>query len=196
MNQPDQSDIPARGKIRLERRPLTSAEADRLHHELKTTPNILGYTPRELLAFGSGFVAVVDDASDDVSGATFAGACLSKDLLWNWTDIALLYVLPAFRGRGISTTLFTEAFADAQTRGRHVFTLSRTPQVIHLMERLGIATTRTSWMAPLAVHLDMNWHMMSLYRWREAFRKSPMRRVDGQRFVAGMKRFARPVSPP
>ena len=58
-------------------RPLTPNEAQRLHEELKTTPNIFGYTIAELLGFRHVLVAEVDGA--------FAGACLSKDLLFGWT---------------------------------------------------------------------------------------------------------------
>jgi len=151
-------------EVTITRRGLTSAEAARLHEELKTTPNILGYTVRELLRFTDVLIA---EAEGD-----FAGACLSKDLAFGWTDIAVLYVLPAFRGRGIGSRLYAAAWeADCQ-RGRHIITLSRAQEVIHLMERFGMELTRSPWKAPLAYHLEMNWHMMSLYRWREMLRKS------------------------
>lgn len=122
------------------------------------------------------------------SDPTFAGACISKDLLFGWTDIAMLYVLPTFRGRGIGTRLFEAAFADARERGRHVYALSRSPEVIRLMERQGMELTSSPWKAPLAVHLHMNRHMMSVYRFWEAWRKSAMRRQDGGCFVAGTKK--------
>ncbi len=173
--------------VRLESRRLTTAEAECLHQELKSTPNILGYTVPELLRFADVRVAL---ATDDSGGdETFAGACLVKDLRWDWTEISVVYVLPAFRGRGISSRLFETAFADAQSRRRHVFTLSRSPEVIHLMKRLGMETTGAAWKAPMAVHLEMNWHMMSRYRWSEASRKMKMRKADGYEFLAGMKRF-------
>jgi ribosomal protein S18 acetylase RimI-like enzyme len=148
----------------LTHRTLTQAEAALLHEELKTTPNILGYTVKELTRFPDVFVAEVEGA--------FAGACISKDLWFGWTDIAVLYVLPAFRGQGLGTELYTAAWQRAQQRSRHIFTLSCSPEVIHLMERFGMRVTRSMWSAPLAVHLHMNKHMMHWYRLKEAFRKS------------------------
>jgi GNAT superfamily N-acetyltransferase len=145
-------------------RQLTQAEAARLHEELKTTPNILGYTVKELTRFPDVLVAEIE--------GDFAGVCISKDLRFGWTDIAVLYVLPAFRGRGIARELYTAAWQRAQQRGRHIFTLSRSPEVIHLMEQFGMELSRSMWRAPLAFHLHMNRHMMSWYRIKEAMRKS------------------------
>lgn len=163
----------------LDPRPLTRAEAVCLHEELKTTPNIIGYTVGELVGFRNVLVAEVE--------GTFAGACISKDLALGWTDIAALYVLPAFRRRGIGAMLYTAAFTNARERGRHIFTLSRSPAVIHLMGHLGMETTPAIWKAPLAVHLHMNRHMMSRYRWGEMRRKTDLRK-DAPRMIAGMLR--------
>ena len=46
--------------MEITRRPLTRAEALRLHEELKTTPNILGYTVRELERLSDVQVAEVE----------------------------------------------------------------------------------------------------------------------------------------
>jgi GNAT superfamily N-acetyltransferase len=173
-------------EVRLSRRPLTEIEAVRLHEELKTTPHILGYTVRELRKFPRVWVAEAGEGS--VGESVLAGACISKDLLLGWTDIAMLYVLPEFRGRGIGARLYESALDDARERGRHIYTLSRSPEMIHLMKRFGLTITK-SWSAPLAVHLEMQRHMMSVYRWREAARKEKMRRGDGNAFVAGIRRY-------
>lgn len=63
----------ATGSITLVQRALTRQEALCLHEELKTTPNIFGYTQEELLRFRDVLIAEVE--------GIFAGACLSKDLL-------------------------------------------------------------------------------------------------------------------
>ncbi len=178
-----------RAGVRLIPRKLTTEEATLLHEELKSTPNILGYTVRELLQFTDVIVAEVapnEEGRED--SFVFAGACVSKDLLFNWTDIAVLYVLPAFRSRRIATQLYEAAFARARDRKRHIYTLSRSPQIIALMERQGMKMTKAPWNAPFAVHWHMNCHMTSVYRWREASRKSKMRRDDGQSFVGGTRR--------
>lgn len=167
----------------LVHRPLKESEASALHRELKTTPNILGYTVREILAFEDVLVAEVD--------GKFAAVCVSKDLLFGWTDVAVLYVLPDFRGSGLGTELYTAAWQSASQRARHIFTLSRSPQVIHLMKRFGMEISGAMWRAPLAVHLHMNGHMMSLYRIREAIRKSGQISRSAP-MVCGVKRYREP----
>ena len=163
----------------LTHRRLTETEAQILHEELKTTPNILGYTVPELLRFTEVLVAEKE--------GTFAGACLSKDLRFGWTDIAVLYILPAFRGQGLARELYTAAWQRAEQRNRHIYTLSCSPPVIHLMEQFGMKTTPGMWNAPLAVRIHMDCHMMSIYRIREAIRKGrQMKRTV--RLLSGTKR--------
>lgn len=166
-------------------RPLQEAEARVLHEELRTTPNIIGYTARELLRFGDVLVAQGEDGA-------FAGACISKDLLLGWTDLAALYVLPAFRGRGVGARLYQAAWDRAWGRGRHLFTLSRSPAVIHLMTAGGMTLTRAVWRVPLAAHLEMNRHMCSWYRNREMWRKRHLIQEAGP-LVAGTKRNEAPA---
>jgi GNAT superfamily N-acetyltransferase len=172
-------------EVSLSNRRLTPAEAVLLHEELRTTPNILGYTVSELLAFKEVLIAEGIGVED---GNFLAGVCISKDLRFEWTELAVLYVLPGFRGRGVGGLLFTKAFTEAEKRRRHIFALSRSPETIHLMERFGMTLVGSAWKAPFAVHLGMSRHMMSLYRLREGLRKERMRRGDGLRFVAGTKR--------
>jgi GNAT superfamily N-acetyltransferase len=168
--------------VDLTHRPLTPDEARLIHEELKTTANIFGYTVPELLRFQDVFVAVGADGR-------LAGVCISKDLLFGWTDIAALYVLPTFRGKGVGGMLYEAAFRRAEERGRHIFTLSRSPQVIGLMKRYGMHTTPAIWQAPLAVHLHMNRHMMSLYRVKEMLRKSKLPRdPDAPPLTTGLKK--------
>ncbi len=170
--------------FRLTARPLNAAEAEVLHCELKTTANILGYLPGELTRFSECFVAT------ETETGSFAGACLCKDLLGNWTDIAVLYVLPAFRERGVSRLLFEAAFDDAHVRrGRHIYVLSRSPQIVHLMQAKNMAIAKSAWHAPLAVHFHTQIHLSHWYRWKEAIRKAPLRQKDRFSFVAGTLRF-------
>lgn len=163
----------------LTHRKLTPPEAANLHEELKTTPNILGYTVKELTGFSEVLVAEEE--------GQLAGVCISKDLRFGWTDIAVLYVIPAFRGRGLGKALYTAAWQRADQRRRHIFTLSCSPEVIHLMTQFGMEPQKSIWKAPLAFHLHMNRHMMSWHRIREAMRKSKtMQRTSP--LVFGMKR--------
>ena len=144
-------------------RPLTREEAIRLHQDLKSTPNILGYTVRELLRLSDVYVAEVNDA--------FAGACWSVDLACGWTEIAVLYVFPEFRGEGIGCRLFDCAWSSARSRQRHLYILSRNPQVIQWMKERGMTVNGKLWCAPLAVQWYMTWYMTSWYRWCESIRK-------------------------
>ena len=144
-------------------RPLTHSEALTLHQELKTTPNILGYTVRELERLSDVHVAQFDEE--------FAGVCFSIDLIRGWTEIAALYVLPDFRGKGIGERLFRAAWERAQGRQRHIYVLSRNPQVVEWMRELGMTVDRNVWRAPLAVQWYMQHYMASWYRVTESVRK-------------------------
>ncbi len=144
-------------------RPLTLPEAQRLHEALRETPNILGYTVRELLGLSDVFAAQED--------GKFAGVCFSVDMAQNWTEIAVLFVLPQFSGLGIGTALFKAAWDRANERGRHVYMLSRNPQVVGWMRARGMEVRAAGWKAPLAVHGYMARYMASRHRWSESFRK-------------------------
>jgi GNAT superfamily N-acetyltransferase len=166
----------------ISRRPLTHEEAVRLHLELKTTPNILGYSVRELER--------LTDVQVAEAGGDFAGAGWSVDLIQGWTEIAALYVLPEFRGRGIGETLFRAAWDHAQGRQRHVYILSRNPRVIGWMQELGMRVDGKLWRAPLAVHWYMQHYMANWYRGAESLRKrKEIRRCPP--LVQGVKRFVR-----
>ena len=168
-------------KAMLTHRKLTSEEAALLHAELKTTPNILGYTIRELLRCSDVWVAEEDGA--------FAGACISKDLRFGWTDIAVLYVVPAFRGRGLGRELYDVAWKRAEQRGRHILTLSRNLEVIVMMKRRGMRVSGSMWKAPFAMHLHMQCHMMSVYRLREGLRKGRQMQTESPLLV-GIRKHA------
>ena len=171
------------GIAKIEHRPLTAAEARQVHHALKETPNILGYTVRELTRFSDVYVAEVEQE--------FAGVCISKNLAQNWTETAALCVLPEFRGCGIGRALFQAAWARAQERRRHVYVLSRNLQVIEWMRECDMSIDGRHWQAPPAVQWDTARHMASWYRATEGFRK---RRAIGQcpPLVQGVKKYAPP----
>lgn len=143
-------------------RPLTLAEAEQVHTALKETPNILGYTVRELIRLSDVFVAV---------DGVFAGVCFSVDLTQNWTEIAVLFVLPEFGGQGLGTALFEAAWARAGKRRRHLYVLSRNPQVVEWMKARGMEVSAVGWKAPWAVHWYMARYMASRHRWAESVRK-------------------------
>lgn len=162
-------------------RPLTQTEARQVHLALKDTPNILGYTVRELTRLPDVYAAEED--------GQFAGLCFSVDLQRSWTEIAALCVLPQLQGRGIGRALFHAAWERTQARRRHVYMLSRNPQVIGWMEALGMEVGGKLRAAPLAVHWYMARHMASGYRMAEGFRK---RKAINQcpPLLQGIKKYA------
>ena len=125
------------------------------------------------------------------SEGVFAGVCLSKDLRFVWTDSAVLYMLPAFRGQRIATELYGAAWKRAQERQRHVVTLSRNPAVVRLMERLGMEVGASLRKAPFALHLHINRPTMSLYRLQETIRKSRAMK-NAPPLLCGTKRYRPP----
>ncbi len=167
--------------MKIIHRPLTHVEALRLHQELRTTPNILGYTVHELERLSDVQVAQI--------GEEFAGVCFSIDLARGWTDIAALYVLPAFRGAGVGADLFHAAWERAQERRRHVYVLSRNPQVVGWMRERGMTVDGKLWRAPLAVHWYMQRHMASWHRGVESIRKAGAIRKCPP-LLQGIKRYA------
>ncbi len=160
-------------------RPLTLAEARQVHAALRDTPNILGYTVRELTRLSDVYVAEAD--------GVFAGLCFSVDMAQNWTEIAALFVLPRFRGRGMGDALFAAAWERAWTRKRHLYVLSRNPQVVGWMEARRMEVSAVGWKAPLAVHWYMARYMASRYRWAEGFRKRKAIRASSP-LMQGIKR--------
>jgi GNAT superfamily N-acetyltransferase len=163
-------------------RPLTPDEARLLHHELRTTPNIIGYTTGELRAKRDVFVGEI--------GGRFAGLFFSVDLPFGWTELAVLYVLPEFRGHGLGRALFDAAFQRAEERKRHILILSRNPAVVGWMREKGMDVTAVGIKAPLAYHLHSLVYMAHPYRNLEAFRKLPQM-LKGPPLMQGTNRADR-----
>jgi GNAT superfamily N-acetyltransferase len=176
--------------MEISHRSLTFDEAVRLHQALKDTPNILGYTVRELERLSDVYVAQVANESEENESEEneFAGACFSVDLRQGWTEIAALCVLPRFQGRGLGKALFEAAWNRAQDRRRHIYVLSRNPQVIEWMRAHEMQVDDRHLHAPAAVHWYMVRHMASWYRSKEGFRK---RKTISQcpPLLQGMKKY-------
>lgn len=88
----------------------------------------------------------------------------------------------AFRGIGIGPNLFHVVGKRAQDRQRHVYVLSRNPQVVGWMREMGMTVNGKLWCAPLAVHWFMQWYMMSWHRIMESGERVG-RLVGGLRLV-------------
>ncbi|MEO7718211.1 MAG: GNAT family N-acetyltransferase [Capsulimonas sp.] len=150
--------------VTITHRPLKPSEAETLHQELKSTPNILGFTVRELVRMQD--VQVAED------NGVFAGAALTFDLPLGWTEIAAVYVLPRFRGLGLGKGLLHASWDRATIRERHIYMLSRNTSVVEWMRGQGMTISGNPMLAPFAVQIWMPVYMASRHRWMESLRKS------------------------
>jgi len=144
-------------------RALTRDEAVRLSAAIRKTPNILGYPPKELQGFPDCLIATLEDG-------TFAGVCLTKHLAGVWSEIAVVYVFPEFRGQGIGTALFQAGFRKLQSADQRILCISREPIILRRMEAAGMRYI-SAWRLPFSIHVVKFWYMQSVYRQCEAFRK-------------------------
>jgi GNAT superfamily N-acetyltransferase len=147
-------------------RPLRPDEARQISNAIRETPNILGYSARELLAFRSCLVAETKDG-------TLAGVCVVKRLSRGCSEIAFILILPAYRRKGIGSVLFRRAFTRLAEETQMILCVSREPSILRLMEEAGMRYI-PEWRLPLAVHLAKMRHYASVYRFREGFRKTSM----------------------
>lgn len=147
-------------------RPLRPDEARLVSGAIRETPNILGYSPRELLALPSCLVAEAENGA-------FAGVCAIKRFTQKYSEITFILVLPAYRKRGIGAALFHEAFQRLRNQGYTILCISREPSILRLMEEANMNFI-AEWRLPLVVHLAKMHHYSSLYRFCEGFRKGPM----------------------
>ncbi|MBC8103894.1 MAG: GNAT family N-acetyltransferase [Cytophagales bacterium] len=153
----------------IRERRLLPDEARMLSSAIRETPNILGYLPRELLAFSSCLVA------ESTGDGVFAGACLTKHLGRNWCEISLVLVLAGHRRKGVGSALFRAAFEGLREQNRQILCVSREASILRLMEAGGMRFL-PEWQLPLPVRIAQARHYSSLYRFREGLRKIPMYR--------------------
>lgn len=110
----------------ITKRPLTDQEIDLIYHELKSTPNITGYTRSEWKAFKNVFVATRQ--------GILIGISLTKMIDEQWDELAVLYVLPAFRHKGVGKHLFYKAFESLKDKKKNIYAVSRNQSIIALLK--------------------------------------------------------------
>lgn len=157
---------PTPSRLTITPRRLERDEAVALHREIRETPNILGFTVGEWMRFRDLQVADID--------GEFAGAALSLDMPFGWTDIAAICVLRAHRGAGTGKQLFYAAWKQAEIRKRHIYMMSRNPTVVEWMREKEMTIDARLWSAPVGVQIYMPIYMANWYRHVEIFRKSRM----------------------
>ncbi|MGD2086574.1 MAG: GNAT family N-acetyltransferase [Candidatus Aminicenantes bacterium] len=112
------------------KRPLKKEESRLLVEKIKYTPNISGYTAREWRRCKHVFVA-------ENSRGGLLGACMNDDFARKWTEIAVLFVLEEYRGKGIGNAFLRLSLKDLSRRHRNILMISRNPLVTQMMKKAG-----------------------------------------------------------
>ncbi len=148
---------------RIEKRLLTKTEITSLVDGIKNTVNITGFTKNELKSFGVPYVAEINGKLVGVAYAT----PLSKD----WSELAILFIWPEFRGKGIGTALFETAWREMVANHQSIYIVSRTKSVIELMQSKGMKFVGLINL-PWSVKRDVIYYALkSIYRIKEFVRK-------------------------
>lgn len=120
-----------RARIAVLHRHPTPREAHALVAAIRAEPTITGYSVSEWTRRRDVYLAFEPDECGPV------GAALVHHLRGGWSELAVLYVYPGFRGRGVATRLARRAVADLAARGRRVLMFYSTRPVARIAVRLG-----------------------------------------------------------
>jgi len=165
--------------IKITQEKFLESEAKIVQSEIAKSPDITGYSLRELLGFESVFKAYSD--------GEFAGACINFDFGERWTELSGFVVLPKFRGQGIGRALYQTAWEDAVNRKRNIYVVSRHPAMQKIMCRSDLKIIAEFRKLPRAIRLHSLRFAISWYRLLEAIRKWPMKKSG--KFIFGIKQI-------
>lgn len=112
---------------------LSPEEASILVKAIQKTPHISGYSQQKWLR--SEHVIVAKDERGNIMGA-----CLEDDFGASWTEIAVIFVLPEHRGKGIGRQFFEMACADILERGRNIIIMSSEVGIRKVIEESDLDT--------------------------------------------------------
>lgn len=156
---------------------FTKQEAGIVQSEISTSPDIIGYSLRELLSLETVFKAYVSNE--------FTGACANFDFGRNWTELSAYIVLPKVRGRGIGKKLFAAAWDDAHARKKNIYIVSRNPAMKNIIKKYDFQIIKSFWRLPLTIKIHIITFSISWYRTKEFIRKLPMKKSG--KFIFGIK---------
>ena len=171
-----------KSRMEIKERPLTYIEAQTLYKAIKETPNIIGYTVKELQAFKDVFLAE--------DNGMLVGLSINIDLPSSWNEIAVLYVFENYRKRGLGRTLFDLAFKKAWGKSRNIYTVSRNTHAISMMKEHGFSLKKKLWNLPFPVMLYNFKYALTSYRITEFLRKL-LKYRNGSGWVYGFKLWVR-----
>lgn len=110
----------------------TREETTALMKAIRATPNITGFTIAEWTGAGPAFLA-------KDSAGKILGVCLHDDLAPGFTEIAVILVFGALRGKGIGRTLFDASCAEPLRRRRNALLIFRDEAVDRMARGAGFA---------------------------------------------------------
>ena len=164
-------------QVKIIEKAFNKQEAKIIQAEIRKSPDITGYSLRELLGFKNIFKAYKNQE--------FAGACINFDFGESWTELSGFIVLPKFRGRGIGRLLYKSAFADAENRKRNIYVVSRNPAMQRIIRESDLKIISDFRRLPQVIRLHSLSFIVSWYRVIEAIRKAFMKKSG--KFIFGIR---------
>lgn len=149
-------------KLKIIKRRLSTAEVEYFINEIKTTPNITGYTKKEWNNFNNIWVAEVNHE--------IVGIVVNTNLLKSWVETSIVYVISSKRNQGIGKALFLSAFNSALRENKNIYYVSRNPIVIRWMKEKNMIFSKILGLPlPILIHIIIK--SLSIYRIKEYCRK-------------------------
>jgi GNAT superfamily N-acetyltransferase len=165
-------------KINIRRGKLNQDEIDLVIDEIKKTANITGYTKNEWINFDTIFIAYWEN--------NFAGVCVNLSINKQWDELAVLLVLPNFRGNGIGHLLFKTGLDAIFSQDKKAYITSRNKIVTAMMKQEKFDFIQLNEL-PLSIHFFNLKFILNFYRIEEFFRKK-MYNSELPKFIFGIKR--------
>lgn len=166
----------ATADFRFQRRPLTRDEAATLVAEIAAEPDITGYSLSEWAGGKDVFLLY------DKSRKSVAAAILVHHLLGDWSEIAVVYVRPAYRGKQLARRLLQLTVETLQFAMRHYVIFYSTQQMERMLSASGFtlfqdseefAQQRARWRLYFRLLYKPQW-LFNVYRVKELLRKQKL----------------------
>ncbi|MGH4034105.1 GNAT family N-acetyltransferase [Actinomycetota bacterium Odt1-20B] len=127
-NDPGQRDL---ARFELQRRPLTRSEAADIMRQIRESPHITGYSVREWTGGRDTFALVHSETG------RLAGALLVHHLAGRWSEIAVVFMLEEFRGRGIGRQMLRDSLRAMESADRNLLLFFCSPGMGRLTAEAG-----------------------------------------------------------
>lgn len=146
--------------MKIKKQKLNLEQAKIVQEWIADTPNITGYTVKELLNFDLVFLCFVEN--------NFAGVCIVAEISPRWSEIAVLIANPNYRNLGIGNQLFKQALEHIKSQNKNIYTVTRNLIVAKMCKEFDSVSFIK---LPLNLIIYNIKFVFSLYRFKEFFRK-------------------------